>query len=183
MPLASETLGPVEWALLGISIVLGVMVARWFPWRGAVEEDEADERKPVTEKETVNSGPSARVGQLEVRLHDFAREVEARLETRAAQLDRLVAAADHEIIRLKELLSDVPRLAERRPPDIVIGSAPKAALQTGVSRESGQSACSALSPAEREMAGHLQGAGFSIPEIAHMVGKPPEVVQSALRAA
>jgi hypothetical protein len=30
---------------------------------------------------------------------------------------------------------------------------------------------------------HLHDAGYSVPEIAHMVGSPPEAVDSVLRAA
>jgi hypothetical protein len=163
--LLAETLSSMEWALLGVSVVLALMVARWFPWRGPVE-DETDE--PTEEKETGHSGLATRVGQLEVRLHDFAREVEARLESRAAQLDRLVTAADQEIIRLKGLLTSVPPNGPRRP-DIVVD---------GPSKDG-----SRLSAAEERMIGHLHDAGFNAPEIAHMVGKTPEEVQTALRAA
>jgi hypothetical protein len=180
MPLA-DTLSGTEWALLGISIVLGVMVARWLPRRGPVDQEQ-DEEESAVEKEVAHSAPAARVAQLEVRLHDFAREVEARLETRAAQLDRLVAAADHEIIRLQELLSDVPRAGDPRRPDIVVGAS-KSSNQIGDSADGRQPPNAEISPAEAEMAGHLRDAGFSVSEIAHMVGRPAEVVESALRAA
>jgi hypothetical protein len=45
---------------------------------------------------------------LEVRLHDFASEVEGRMMTRIAVLDRLIVDADREIRRLQEWLAVNP---------------------------------------------------------------------------
>jgi len=45
------------------------------------------------------------VEKLEVRLFDFAREVEGRMQSRIAVLDRLIVDADREILRLQDLLA------------------------------------------------------------------------------
>ena len=54
---------------------------------------------------TVDTSAEAAVEQLEVRIFDFAREVEARMQTRSAVLDRLIIDADREIVRLQDLLA------------------------------------------------------------------------------
>jgi hypothetical protein len=50
-------------------------------------------------------GIEAVAEKLEVRLFDFAREVEGRLQTRSTILDRLIVEADREILRLQDLLA------------------------------------------------------------------------------
>ena len=55
--------------------------------------------------EEAELGAAARAEMLEVRLFDFAREVEARMQTQIAVLDRLIVEADSEIVRLKEVLA------------------------------------------------------------------------------
>ena len=53
------------------------------------------------------------VEKLEVRLFDFAREVEGRMQSRIAVLDRLIVDADREILRLQDLLSATRGLGGR----------------------------------------------------------------------
>ena len=45
--------------------------------------------------------------QHEVRLHEVAREAEATLQSKIAVLDRMVSAADQDIARLEELLTEI----------------------------------------------------------------------------
>jgi hypothetical protein len=179
--LLADSITSIQWALLGLTILVALFIVRRLPRIKTAEtdaEDEVDDEKKIAH--STHSGTAARVSQLEVRLHDFAREVEARLETRAVQLDRLVDAADQEIIRLKELLARVPQANAARRPDIVIDGSAQSGGQTSSTNSSQNGR---LSPAEEEMVGHLHGAGFSVPEIAHMVGKSAADVQSVLRAA
>lgn len=51
--------------------------------------------------------------KLELRLHDFQREAEGRIETRMAQLDQLILQADEEIERLRSALHE-SQPAEKR---------------------------------------------------------------------
>jgi hypothetical protein len=60
--------------------------------------DKADVESAQLSAETV-------VEKLEVRLFDFAREVEGRMHSRIAVLDRLIVDADSEILRLQDLLA------------------------------------------------------------------------------
>ena len=46
------------------------------------------------------------IHNLEVRLHDYSREVEGRIETNLARLDQLIIAADSEIDRLSQLIEE-----------------------------------------------------------------------------
>lgn len=59
----------------------------------------------------------AQLAKHEVKLHDLAREAEARLQTKLAVMDEMVLQADREIERLESLLEEIrdvptPRLAE-----------------------------------------------------------------------
>jgi hypothetical protein len=155
----------VEWGLLAVVLVCtAIVVSRAFSGVGGKPAEADDETGQV---ETM---AMRRVANLEVRLHDFSREVEARLEKRAVELNALVAAADQEIVRLSDLLkssaaSGAPHGAE----------APRPAATAGTK--------SNLSGAQEQMICHLHDAGFSIPEIAHMIGGSADAVSSALRAA
>jgi DNA-directed RNA polymerase specialized sigma24 family protein len=165
----AQALAWPEWALLGTVLVCtAVVVRRTFARIGtkpAGSSGQADE-----EDDHVETTAARRVGNLEVRLHDFAREVEARLETRAVELDALVAAADREIVRLTELVKNATPAKDPRRADI---TRPSVASTSDDELSAGQA----------QMVLHLHGAGFSTAEIAHMVGRPAEAVNAVLRAA
>src|ERR1700685_2674147 len=97
----------LEWSLLGTVVVCtAVVMTRAFGSRGGSPVEDPDEGDEGTD-----AGPPAlarRVANLEVRLHDFAREVEARLEKRAVDLEGLVTAADRQAAKLTDLLRAFP---------------------------------------------------------------------------
>ncbi|HET6324613.1 MAG TPA: hypothetical protein VFG04_07920 [Planctomycetaceae bacterium] len=132
------------------------------------------------ENERAQARAEGRIADLEVRLHDFAREVEARMETRALQLDSLVVAGDREIVRLSAILNRMSDSLSPRQPDVMTHfdkprENPAASATT--------SAVSNVLPAQVEMAGHLDEAGYNVAEIAHIIGHDPEVVRSLLKKA
>jgi hypothetical protein len=97
---------------LGIAVILtGLVLRRGFtrakhmqgrnPWGEAQAEFR---RQPVADTATVE--------KLEVRLHEFARQVEARIHTRMAVLDRLIVDAEREIVRLQQVLGKGEDLPE-----------------------------------------------------------------------
>jgi hypothetical protein len=164
--LLATNLSLLEWVLLGTILACGGGVL----WRTFSRPATGSLAHLETEySERAEARAEGRIGHLEVRLHDFAREVEARMETRAVQLDRLVVAADQEIIRLSGLLNKTPDRGAARQPDVTqFGAAPNG---------------SQISPAQAEMIGHLDEAGYTVAEISHIVGQAPEIVQSLLKAA
>lgn len=164
--LLAETTTWLEWSLLATALVCAaIVVSRAFMGgrRPAAvgDDEERDHRETMAAR---------RVANLEVRLHDFSREVEARLEKRAVQLDALVAAADREIVRLTDLLSARSSTKDSRGPDISHHSASSAPAGNHLA-------------AQEQMICRLHEAGYNVSEIAHMVGRPPEAVDSVLRAA
>lgn len=163
--LLAEALTWLEWSLLGTVLTCTAIVVNRAFARVGKQTGEGDE-----ETDPVETMAARRVANLEVRLHDFSREVEARLEKRAVELDTLVAAADLEIVRLTDLLKHASPAKDPRGPDITRHSA-------------SNGPASDLSASQERMICHLHGAGFSVPEIAHMVGRPPDAVNSVLRAA
>jgi len=56
------------------------------------------------ELESRSNAPESLINEMEVRLFDYGREVEGRIETTLSVLDRLILDADQEIGRLEELL-------------------------------------------------------------------------------
>lgn len=54
----------------------------------------------------IEASPDGRLRAIEVRLYDYGREVEGRIDTRLAALDELIVEADHEIARLEAMLAD-----------------------------------------------------------------------------
>jgi DNA-directed RNA polymerase specialized sigma24 family protein len=151
-----------DWGLLGFVVICAaVFMGRAFT-RSTASAAPSEE-----ESEHAESMAARRVANLEVRIYDFSREIEAKLEKRAVELDVLVAAADREIVRLTDLLKKSSGGKESRVPDVI----------RHVDSSSG------VSGTQEQMILHLHGAGFSIAEISHMVGRPPEAVNSVLKAA
>ena len=96
----------VQYILLGIAVLItGVVLSRSFRKAQALaNRNPADEaRRDFARAE---QSQSAVFNRLELRLYDFAREMEGRLETRMALLDELIAEADREIARMQELLAN-----------------------------------------------------------------------------
>ena len=117
---------------LGVSVVAIVFILR----RTVLRPGGASRRFPVlqtrAEVEAAEESVEAIVEQLEVRLYDFAREVEGRMHTKIAVLDRLIINADREIIRLEQVLAESRRMGNPsgsitpsgRQPDAIVSSAP-----------------------------------------------------------
>lgn len=111
--------------VLGLSIVALVFILR----RTVLRPRFAVRRRPfaeiVEQGDSLELSAAAVVEKLEVRLYDYAREVEGRLQTKVAVLDRLIVDADREIIRLEQVLAESRRIAASasgasRQPDAVV---------------------------------------------------------------
>lgn len=113
---------------IGLSVVALVFILR----RTVMRTGSASRRQPASqtpaEIEAAENCATALVEQLEVRLYDFAREVEGRVTTKIALLDRLIINADREIIRLEQVLAESRRLGgtsvSARQPDAIVSPSP-----------------------------------------------------------
>ena len=183
--LLATNISLLEWVLLGtmLTCVGGVF---WRTLRSGAA-NATDSPADTEENQRAQARAEARIAHLEVRLHDFAREVEARMETRALQLDSLVMAGDREIVRLSALLNQFQNAdansslknAEGRQPDVTHYAQPRPKTTTAM----GAAPDKSVSPAQAEMVGHLNEAGFSVAEIAHIIGRAPDVISSLLKKA
>jgi hypothetical protein len=97
--------------------------------------------------------PQGLVQEMELRLYDFGRSAEARIENHLAVLDRLIVEADREIARLEGILAE--------------------------SRQ-GLSTDRALSRSEQQRCFAMWEAGFTVEEIAACLTTTTAQVQSAL---
>jgi hypothetical protein len=92
-----------------IAFALAVVIAVFLMLRTLVQSRKHGHRQPTlaaqAEATSVECSAQAAVEKLEVRIFDFAREVEACMQTRIAVLDRLIVDADREILRLQDLLA------------------------------------------------------------------------------
>jgi hypothetical protein len=181
--LLATNLTLLEWVLLATILACGGGVL----WRTfGRPSGETPSSHNVEETERAQARAEGRIAHLEVRLHDFAREVEARLETRALQLDQLVVAGDREIVRLAALLNQMPETISTRQPDIThIDAASSAKPQAAAAAvfTSSVPPAGSISPAQVEMIGHLDEAGYNVAEIAQIIGRSPEVISSLLKKA
>ncbi|HEY3965115.1 MAG TPA: hypothetical protein VGM05_11240 [Planctomycetaceae bacterium] len=112
-------------------VALGLTVAALvFILRRTVLRPRFSERcRPFTEivqrDDALELSGAAVVEKLEVRLYDFAREVEGRMQTKIAVLDRLIVDADREILRLEQVLAESRRTGSPvsgtpRQPDAIV---------------------------------------------------------------
>jgi hypothetical protein len=173
----------LEWVLLVTILACGGGVLWRTFGRGPRGEAGRDHSDPDA-VQRAHSRAEDRIAHLEVRLHDFAREVEARMETRALQLDSLVVAGDREIVRLSTLLNQLHLNdggGSSRQPDVMhFGSA--APASTGSASTSRSSVATVPAP-QAEMAGHLNDAGYSVADIAQIIGQPADVIRNLLKKA
>lgn len=100
---------------LGLSVVALVYMVRRLLLRIAKPRGRESMSRDSAETETAEAGALGATEMLELRLFDFAREVEGRMQTRIAVLDRLIIDADREILRLQELLVATKREAPWEP--------------------------------------------------------------------
>ena len=97
--------GP-QMVVLGLLILVTGFVLR----RSAILNKRSQARDPAAEvrSEMYNAERAAGnwIHNLEVRMHDYSREVEGRIETNLARLEQLIVAADSEFERLSQLIQE-----------------------------------------------------------------------------
>lgn len=157
------------------TMVLGglMLLSAWLLWRSHTWGAASRRRDPLDEARAAISerehSETARIRNLEVRLFEFQREVEATIATRMAMLEKLTADADREIQRL------VTAIAEARGFDVPetndLDDAPVFRLGT-VDDWPAREVVDAMRL--------LRDAGFDIREIARLVEQPEAIVEDVV---
>ncbi|MEX0704208.1 MAG: hypothetical protein WD069_19065 [Planctomycetales bacterium] len=171
-------------------VPLGILflVTAWLLGRGWRRGRDSARRDLPTEVRSElrarETSEAAHVRKMEIRLHDYGREIEARAQTRLAALDRLVREADREIVRLTRLLElrrgDAPPAAAPRSAPGREASGPDIlALPSAAARDRAAEP-EALTAAERQMLLHLEEAGYSPAELARLLARPLPAIHAAL---
>jgi hypothetical protein len=107
-------------SLLAFGFILRQTVHRPRSITGPISVPDNTDRRAILER----YGPMI-VKQLEGQLADYSHAVEVQLQSKIAVLDRLIADADREIIRLEELLAETRRAEtpvshKLRQPDAIV---------------------------------------------------------------
>src|SRR5579872_5652177 len=111
--------------VFGLAVVVFVFLMRRTFLRGGLTGSRFQKSAANSDGASDGESPEMIAELLEVRLFDFAREVEGRMQTRIAVLDRLIVDADREILRLQDLLAATDGGSSRtRQPDAVVGLNP-----------------------------------------------------------
>jgi len=132
-----------------------------------------------------DASASAQMTRLEVRLHDFSREVDGRIQTRMAILDRLIIDAEREIQRLQNLLGqtspDGGPSGQRQPDMLLFPSPPPSPL---AQNQTGTAAANPDRPPSQELLVRvctLSDAGLCDDDVAVQTGVPVSRIRAILR--
>ena len=102
---SSELINGHSLIVFGLAVVIFVFLMRRTFLQSRKRSDRQQSLQANADAPDLESSAEAAVEKLEVRIFDFAREVEARMQTRISVLDRLIVDADREILRLQDLLA------------------------------------------------------------------------------
>ncbi len=176
--LFAELFSGTQLVLFGLSILVAAFVLR----RTVTLSKRAKSRDVAAEvgaeMRQVEKSSSALIRNLEVRLHDYGREIEGRMQSRIAKLDKLVVEADREIDRLRQLLADQSqssRSESMKPGPDIVGLSPAASANAVAAVEPNGNNATVAGPLnfeQRSMVTHLADAGFAMAEIAHLLERP-----------
>jgi hypothetical protein len=160
-----ESFSGPQLIVLGLMIlVIGYLLRRTF-----VRSKRSRERDPAQEvrqaRRAAERSAESGIRHLEVRLYDYGREVEGRVETTLTLLDRLILEAQQETDRLQQLLHSAGQ-ADESSARVVRGTVD-----------------APLDAEERGMVQNLKQAGYTLPQIARFLRRPADEVRAALSQA
>lgn len=151
-----------------------MMASAWLLWRSHRWGSTSSRRDPLDEARASISAreraETARLHEMEVRLHDIQRQVEGTIATRIQLLDQLVADADLRIAQLLDAIAHARGFGEFSSPaeEVDVPVFPLESTDTRPER------------AVSDMIRLLSAAGFDVPEIARLVRLPEAVVEEEL---
>jgi len=179
--LLADTFGGTQTILLGIALLSTGLVLWRFAFRSPRRQTPNLAHQVQREALQREKSAAARVDQIEIRLHDFCREIEGRAQTRITLLDRLVEEADSEIARLRGTLEDArnerPSSAANPGPDIVV---PSGASNRSRGLSDAARSAAPLSDDQERMVLDLYAAGHTIEQIAVLCGRSAALVRLVL---
>ena len=181
----AEAFSPTQLVLVGLLILAAAFVLRRrtvLSQRSKARDIAGELHREMRHAEQI---VSSRIRKLEVRLYDYGREVEGRLQTKIVQFDRLIVDADREIERLQQLVDESrqgnPSTGMKAGPDIIGPAAvPHPSVSSGAFPPSDYSESSRLGFPKRRAIVRLSQAGYSADEIARILERSQYEVRGVL---
>ncbi|MEX0728993.1 MAG: hypothetical protein WEB58_07490 [Planctomycetaceae bacterium] len=168
--------------------VLFLAVALFALWRSRLPKKTRVTNDSIGARAEASQSQFEFLQRMEVRLYDYSREVEARIESRLAMLDHLMVEAQRETDRLEELLERTQpskqqfALSSDKPQDILSLPRITPADRTDdvSSVRSGPMLPFHLSVEQRQMIVYLHQAGFRADEIARCMERTVSEIERVL---
>jgi hypothetical protein len=149
--------------LLGLAIVvIGFLLRRSFTL-GKKSRDRDPAAEVRAEMRAAEQSAESGFRKMEIRLYDYGRKVEGRVQTTLTLLDRLILEADQETDRLHGLLLTAGQIDETATVD-----------------DPAQPVAAPLTADEQRMVRDLKGAGYTVPQIARLLRRPMQDVTTVL---
>lgn len=104
--LFADTLSGSQVVILGILVAAVVLILRRTVARGTAMAHRQRSKLMADEAPTPLSDLAAQIDRFEVRLLDYSREIDSRIDSRMAVLQEMLATTDREIVRLQRLLNE-----------------------------------------------------------------------------
>ncbi|WP_298868090.1 hypothetical protein [uncultured Gimesia sp.] len=137
-----------------------ILVVAWALRKTFRNQRRVRDRNPLHEAQheltQIEQSQFNRLNQLEIKLYEYGREVEARTDNRLRVLDELLQEADREINRLRQQLA----LTQQNPEDSARKSSPDILMYE-------DSRSFTVTAEQRSMVVYLSQAGFSAQEISN----------------
>ena len=150
----------IQWLVPALAVLAVILLMRRKNGRGRASAGGSAAGSLHTQQNAISQ-----VQKMEVRLYDFGREVEGRIQRNLATLDQLIAESDREIVRLQDELETWRRRGST--------AGPRQALPAGTGQEP-------LNAEQRQMIRLLTDAGYTVDEVAQLVERHPHDVRAVL---
>jgi len=107
LPLFGAEIDPFQLILVGLGgLLTGAVLLRMSRKQGdRLRKDPYQEHQTWVEQ--FQAGPLGKLHQLEVRFHDYGREVEARIDNKLRLMEQLLAEVAQERARLEAILAEI----------------------------------------------------------------------------
>lgn len=183
--LLAESLSHFQLILLGLSMVVIAFLLRRTATLNARSRSRSAQPSPSRKTHETEKTGISRLEEMEVRLFDYEREVEGRVQTTLTLLDQLVEDADRESAKLQELLEEVEQTYKqnraRRVPDLIQHDDDSHSPERTSRSERFAFPTDDVALEKRRMIVYLADAGFEVSAIAHSVDCSVDDVQRILK--